>query len=509
MSLLSKSNSLPSYQVFYNSIQEKKNLIKEGKIKVLKDTIIELQDKINSLSKENADLKTRNAMNEYSEKELSNAQKKIQMLEERNLNLIEKYYQTQKNLENQIEDLNNYKENEEKKNKTALQIVNQRTEIMNQIELENKVNKEEIKLLRRINENLRNINDEEKKRNKIRNEIKFSKLKKKMTDNLIEVKKNVSKLNLEYMNENNRLTLLQNNQLINELELQAEKIEELEKNNKILKDKITYLENEIEIHKNVEINLANKIKKYSFNENTSFNKITSDDNKIITLFNKQNTYLNYNKINFSKTLSPHKNLNNLKKNNYDSDRDRKKIYKLEKQIKIKSNENESLKSQMFDYQNQLLKYDEKYKNLLNFFEKCIDQFYDDEEIKNNRNFNLKLDSIKKCDFTIFSKEEQFSLLIIIMKYLMPIINMNVNSISNIGNNISETNLNLINDNYNKIKNLLKEPILQNAFNKDKTLKNYLNSNSFNSIISKPMFINREKTYQNLKLFNIKCKESSF
>ena len=92
---------------------------------------------------------------------------------------------------------------------------------------------------------------------------------------------------------------------------------------------------------------------------------------------------------------------------------------------------------------------------------------------------------------------------------MPIINMNVNSISNIGNNISETNLNLINDNYNKIKNLLKEPILQNAFNKDKTLKNYLNSNSFNSIISKPMFINREKTYQNLKLFNIKCKESSF
>ena len=78
------------------------------------------------------------------------------MLEERNLNVIEKYYQTQKNLENKIEDLNNYKENEEKKNKTTLQIINQRTEIMNQIELENKVNKEEIKLLKRINEKLIN-----------------------------------------------------------------------------------------------------------------------------------------------------------------------------------------------------------------------------------------------------------------------------------------------------------------------------------------------------------------
>ena len=142
MSQLNKSNSLPSYKILSNSIQENKNLITEGTIKVLKDIIIELQDKINSLSKENADLKTKNAMNEYAEHELTNAQKKIQLLEERNLNVIEKNYQTQKILENQIEDLNNYKENEEKKNKTALQIVNQRTEIMNQIELENKVNKE-------------------------------------------------------------------------------------------------------------------------------------------------------------------------------------------------------------------------------------------------------------------------------------------------------------------------------------------------------------------------------
>ena len=377
---------------------------------------------------------------------------------------------------------------------------------MNQIELENKVNKEEIKLLRRINENLRNINDEEKKRNKVRNEIKFTKLKKKMTDNLIEVKNNVTKLNLEYMNENNRLTLLQNNQLINELELQSEKIEELEKYNKILKDKIIYLENEIEIHKNVEINLANKIKRSSLNENNNFTKINSPDKNIITYFKQQsNSFLN----DFSKSLSPKNYLSKLKKRNYGLDSNRKKIYNLEKKIKIKTNENESLKSQMFDYQNQLMKYDEKYKNLFNFFEKCIEQFYDDEEIKNNRNFNLQFDSIKKCDFTIFSKEEQFSLLIIIMKYLMRIINMNFNTISKIGNNIYETNLNLINNNYNIIKNLSKEPILQNAFKKDKTLNKYLNLNSFNSITTKPVLMNREKTFQNLKLFNVKCKESSF
>jgi hypothetical protein len=308
------------------------------------------------------------------------------------------------------------------------------------------------------------------------------------------------------MNENNRLTLLQNNQLINELELQSEKIEELEKYNKILKDKIIYLENEIEIHKNVEINLANKIKRSSLNENNNFTKINSPDKNIITYFKQQsNSFLN----DFSKSLSPKNYLSKLKKRNYGLDSNRKKIYNLEKKIKIKTNENESLKSQMFDYQNQLMKYDEKYKNLFNFFEKCIEQFYDDEEIKNNRNFNLQFDSIKKCDFTIFSKEEQFSLLIIIMKYLMRIINMNFNTISKIGNNIYETNLNLINNNYNIIKNLSKEPILQNAFKKDKTLNKYLNLNSFNSITTKPVLMNREKTFQNLKLLNVKCKESSF
>ena len=49
MSQLNKSNSLPSYKILSNSIQENKNLITEGTIKVLKDIIIELQDKINSL----------------------------------------------------------------------------------------------------------------------------------------------------------------------------------------------------------------------------------------------------------------------------------------------------------------------------------------------------------------------------------------------------------------------------------------------------------------------------
>ena len=59
-----------------------------------------------------------------------------------------------------------------------------------------------------------------------------------MIDNLKETQKNVTKLNIEYMDVSNKLTLLQNNELILKIEYQSNKIEELEKNNKILKDKI-------------------------------------------------------------------------------------------------------------------------------------------------------------------------------------------------------------------------------------------------------------------------------
>lgn len=56
------------------------------------------------------------------------------------------------------------------------------------------------------------------------------------------------------MDVSNKLTLLQNNELLVQIEYQSQKIAELEKNNKILKERILSLENELKIHHGVEKN---------------------------------------------------------------------------------------------------------------------------------------------------------------------------------------------------------------------------------------------------------------
>ncbi len=68
-----------------------------------------------------------------------------------------------------------------------------------------------------------------------------------------------------------------------------------------------------------------------------------------------------------------------------------------------------------------------------------------------------------------------------MKYLLPIINLNFNANCNVGNDIFETNLNVINNDFNKTENYLKEPTFYQAFNKNNKMRNIYHSKSLNSI----------------------------
>ena len=502
ISPLQKSNKL-----FYESKEQTKQKINEIKIQKLENKIESLENKINNLSKENSDLKTKIAIYSNIEFELSNAQMKLKELEDKNYYLIENNYKEQKNLENQIEKVNILKENEEKLNRKSMIIYNQRRELLNQIELENNINKEEIISLRKKNEDLKKENEEKVKRLEIRNQIKYSELKKRMTNNLNEVKKNITKLNVEYMDVNNRLTLLQNNQLMNQIELQSEKIEELEKYNKNLKDQIFYLENELEIHKNVEIKLAKKIRKTSLSQNLSFK-----DNTFNNCF-KSNDSINLNiklikdQINpINQKLFSNSTKNKYYENNYFSVQE-KKIQNLQKQIKIKNNEIENLKIVINDNQIKISQYENKYKGLFNFFQNCLNQFYNDNEINKNKNFCINIDSIKKCDFTIFTKEEQYSLLVLIMKYLLPIINLNFNASCNVGNEIFQTNLNIINKDFNKTENFLNDPILKPAFIKHNKIKSYYSTNSsISNLFTKSIpIMKKERNKQDVKINNFKLK----
>ena len=481
MSLTPREKTLSPISTYFNQTKYNKGLSKDSIIKKQREDIIKLSIELTRLSKENSDLKTQNALRSYTENALKKAQDRIKEYEEEKLNLIEKNYKDVRNLENKIENIKSEHEKEEYRLRKNMNIFNQKFDLINQIELENQCNKEEIKNLKEKNEQLKKEQEAMNRTNEIKNQIKYSQLKKRMVENLNETKRNVTKLNIEYMDISNKLTILQNQELIVQIEYQEEKISELEKNNNLLKDKIFALENDLEIHKNVELKLVNKIKNInrknnnnherskSINENN--NQSTCFTNRLMGLLSSNKSYSNYNNI--------------INESNFSGNE--RRIYGLEKKLNEKNDEIEHLKIQLSHLHNKISNYESKYSGLFNFFEDCLNRFFNDDEIKKNHNLYINIESIKQCDFKNFSKEEKYALLILIMNYLTPIVNLNLNSNCNIGENIFKTNLNVISKNFNRTGNYMSDSILRKAFvGKNNKIRNDLvcrstSSNYYNNV----------------------------
>ena len=88
-----------------------------------------------------------------------------------------------------------------------------------------------------------------------------------MLDTIKQSNEEASKLNMEYMDVNNQLSILQNRQLALHIQYQKEKINDLEKINKELMNKIKEYENDINVHKLIEKDLTLKNKGTSNEEN--------------------------------------------------------------------------------------------------------------------------------------------------------------------------------------------------------------------------------------------------
>jgi hypothetical protein len=400
MSLTPREKKFQYMNCYLTKTSYNKYIPKETIIKEQQEEIIKLSLELTKLAKENSDLKTQNALRSYTENALKKAQDRIKEYEEEKLNLIEKNYKDVRNLENKIENIKSEHEKEEYRLRTNMNIFNQKFDLINQIELENECNKEEIKSLKEKNEELKKEHENLNRTNEIKNQIKYSQLKKRMIDNLNETKKNVTKLNIEYMDVSNKLTLLQNHELIVQIEYQSEKIAELEKNNKILKERVFSLENELEIHRNVELKLANKLKQHLNNNSKTINnnihersKSINDNNnspvtnRLISLLSTNKSYSNYNGF-FNES------------NFFGNER---RIYNLEKLLNNKNDEIEHLKINLSNLQYKISNYESKYSGLFNFFEESLNNFFNDEEIKKNKDLFINIELIKKCDFTIFSK----------------------------------------------------------------------------------------------------------
>ena len=420
----------------------------------------------------------------------------------KNHNKIEKQEKEIENLHNQM-DVQKKKNEEEKKQleqnfqdeiqqlKVVIESSKQKVEMANQLSTENQELHKEVDDLKTNNKNIIEKHIAENKQKDIKNEIKFSNLKKKMKEKIDQIQAKETELNVQYMDVSTKLTLLQNHQLLIQLEYQSQQLDEINAKKDELEKKVFELTKDIEIHKEVELSLAEKNKKLkrendklknnsseinniNANNNSNFNNslnakqkrasvnksknlkinITDDEkmsennthnfktnsyNNISTVENNSTSLMNSNNINTN--MSNH--LNVLNNNTYTRMMNlERKVLNLEKKLMASKKEYNSIKDRN-EYVEKILKnYEKKYSGLFNFFEDCLDQFFNDEELINNQEIFVNIDSIKKCDFSNLNKEEKYTALIIIMKYLMPLMDSsNVLKQSQSGsNNINNVNL---------------------------------------------------------------------
>ena len=528
MSVIEKdSNTINQYL----SQQTVKNVNKDSLIKKLQKEISLLTKEIIKLRAENANLRSRVSLIYSMEQNYKCAKETINEIRDQTNKIIFDKDEEQRQLKTKIEQMELEKTLEDLKNNRNMTLYNQKMSVVHHIEHENRVYRDEVNDLKRKNERLNKATLEKMESLDILNQIKFSQFKKKMIDNLKEAKNSVSKLNLEYMDLNGKITILQNHQLLSEIEFQKEQIDELDKENLKLKKKIFDLEKEIAIHKEVEIKLAikarnnlnnNEINSFIKNNkeileiNSKSNNITNNnlnsENRISLLpvnnkkfksinnnniINKEkindilsdnltnNNYKNENKT-VTKSITSYKNKFRLTSGNnhintyYASERGLSdtdfKYIKYNKILKKKNDEIEKLNITIDNLKNKLDKYIRKNKGLFSFLEDCLNIYFNEcyEELK-NKNVSIDIENIKKFNFESLNKEEKYSILVLLMNYLMPLVAISYNS-NTFKDNLFKTNLNIniINRNLaiNSAEKYLKDSSLRKAF-KGKNIKNNL------------------------------------
>ena len=440
-----------------------------------KDYILQLEEEIQKLKKdfikayelENT-IKKDHAKIEKQEKEIENLHNQMEVQKKKN---EDEKKQIEQNFQDEIQQL-----------KVVIESSRQKVDMANQLSAENQELQKEVDNLKTDNKNIIAKHIAENKQKQVKNEIKFSNLKKKMKEKIDQIQAKETELNVQYMDVSTKLTLLQNHQLLIQLEYQSQQLDEITAKKEELEKRVFELTKDIEIHKEVEISLAEKNKKLK-SEN---NKLKNENNNIINNSNF-NSSLNQNskktsvpknknlKINITDDEKISENNHNFNTNSYNnlstvennntsimnsnninnniSSRTNlfnnnaytrmmnleKKVLNLEKKLMASKKEYNSIKDRN-EYVEKILKnYEKKYSGLFNFFEDCLEQFFNDEELVNNQEIYVNIDSIRKCDFSNLNKEEKYTTLIIIMKYLMPLMDSS-NVLKQSQNNVNNVNV---------------------------------------------------------------------
>lgn len=321
----------------YNNIKQNRNYSE-------KDIIIERQQKelisltkeILNLTNEIKELKSIISLKKNTENEIEEAKLYIEELKKKNEDLSIENKEKEVQFNQQLNNLISEKENQKIKYEKDNIIYKQKMSIINYIEMENDIYKNEVNNLKEKQKEIENLTNEKIKKMEYENIIKYNNLKKQMMKCLIESKENISKLKLEYLDINGKLSSLQNYQLLSELECLSKQNKELINENNNLKKQIYELEKDLDIHKKVETKLASKIKnirnlKHNIKDKSSTNN---------------HSYIKENNISYSTVYSP-RNIGNLENNiNIQNNSINYKITKKLRKIML---ENSSNKLNNIDY----------------------------------------------------------------------------------------------------------------------------------------------------------------
>ena len=426
----SKENS-SNQEITFDYQIEIKNLqytivLRDKEISALKEHLLKNGIYIKKLESDIFDLKKQCAYNYDIEKKIGKLrhnndtlQKDIENLNKEILNQKKKYLVEKEQMEqtynvqiNQMQGtINNYTQKLEMTNK----VMAENEQLKKLVE---DLKKEQVEVLKKSDKDLVDL--------AIKNKLKFSLLKKKMMENIKNSQIKVTELNMQYMDVSSKLTLLQNHQLLTQLEYLQDQLDEYTRANEMLKKNNKDLKRDIEIHKEVELSLAEKNKKLK-NELLKEREEKEENN--------DDKEKNDNEKNEEESK---KNEENPERKKYNINQEmlhlEQKIVNLEQKLKKKKNDFDYLKDKYDFIENYLRNYEKKFLGIINFLQDCLNKFYIDEELLSNHEVNIHIEDIKKGDFSTLNKEEQYSILIILMKYMMPMVNQ-----ANLDNEVKKVN----------------------------------------------------------------------
>ena len=357
----------------------------------------------------------------------------------------------------------------------------------NEIKIENatkvvKLNELMYQKILQLENIIKTFEEEEKKRMLIK-EVEFEKkmdeTKKKML-NLI--KNGKEEIQLDRTNNGilkEKLNILNQKGLMNELEYQSFQIEDLLKQRDHLDKILLGYKNDVKIHSEIEKKLIKKNKKY-----TDIIKVLSNKNDI----SKINLKLNFNeesrnsiKINqnFGLDFYNKKNkLNNSPINHsiYDS-----KSISSQKEILYYQKELENYRNKYKTLQDRLDSIYNQYSNLINILNETLEKIYNDNNFSTIKELYVNVDDFKTCDFEKLNPEQKYLIIIIVIKNLLPILNLD--KIYNLETKFNKIKNKFNNDNFIlfPIKKISKGIISQRYDSFKDSLKKSYNNSNFNAV----------------------------